>query len=525
MSTPTLLADQPPDLVRAARENYYEALGHVPKLAQRMLDNAVDAGYRHIGLFTPPQDGKSYHIAKHVGAFWVFPGTHIWIVAPTYEDGSKEFGYIYGDWARLGLLRTARSKHFDTRGGNMRVELKNESWVQVITAKDQENLRREQLDVVVYAEASKLDENLHNRYVYSRVEKRRGKTYYPTTHKGYGWVYTDVRCRSLPVKDRSWTWGPWRRDPEGGMSRERIGGEANPDYDPAYWSVQVSYVPDFGEVLHEGEYSAETISQAKARLLPQFFAEQFGGEACSYAGLVYPFDPAWHECDVFPIPDSWSHVVGYDHGAGGGADPTAVIFGSYAPDGTLYVWHEIYGHAQQSIAAYASMIRIVLRGKVPQFIMRGRDAKQVGTEMLQAGMNTMFPVETTIEARVVRLGQLFMLRKIKILRGRCPNLKRELLNYEWDDKRIAKVREYQSDHALEALGYLSLAPVSLPVGPMPNAYGEHLSLADRQRRDLLWGEYRKARTEEAEQAEYRRFMRMVDPDPLAEYAVVEDARY
>ena len=205
--------------------------------------------------------------------FLLFPEVKGWIVGPTYEDGSKEFGYIWDDLAKVGLLRTAKSKHSDVRGGNMRIELKNGSWIQVITANDQENLRREQLDFVIYAEASKLPENLHQQYVYSRVERRRGLVFYPTTHKGHGWVYEDVRVPSLPVRDRTFTWGPWEAD-----RRAMVGGDPNPDYDPEYWSCQVSYVPEFGEVLHRGEYTDEQIAKARARLPAPMFAEQFGGK-------------------------------------------------------------------------------------------------------------------------------------------------------------------------------------------------------------------------------------------------------
>jgi len=321
---------------------------HVPKLGQRLFDEAVDSGKRFCSYFAPPQDGKSFHIARHVGPYLMLPDVHGWVVASTYQDGSKEFGYIYQDLAALGILRAARRKHFDIRGGNMHIELKNGSWIQVISAENPENLRREQLDFVILAEASKLTGNLYDRYLYARVEKRRGKVFVPTTHKGYGWVYEDFRLPSLAVKEKSWAWGSWKDG-----QREKIGGEPNPDYDPDYWSCQVSYVPEFGDVFHAGEYAPEVIAKARRRLPVPMFAEQFGGEAASYAGLVYPFDPAVHECDPFEIPRDWTHVVGYDHGAGGGSDPTAITFGSYSPDGTLFWWNELFDTAVHSVTERA----------------------------------------------------------------------------------------------------------------------------------------------------------------------------
>jgi len=506
-----LLADVSPELLRTARENYYEALGHVPKPGQAALDAAVDAGKRHLGLFTPPQDGKSFHIAKHVGAYWAFPGTKMWIVAPTYEDGSKEFGYIWDDWAQLGILRTANTKHKDVRGGNMRIEIKNGTWVQVITAQDHENLRREQLDVVIYAEASKLDANLHKRYVYARVEKRRGKVFYPTTHKGYGWVYSDVRVPSLPVKDRTFSWGPWV-DGKRGM----VGGEANPDYDPDYWSCQVSYVPDFGEVLHPGEYTEEQIAKARKTLPPPMFAEQFGGEASSYAGLVYPFNPTLHECEPFQIPYHWTHVVGWDHGAGGGSDPTAIEIGSYGPDGVLYWWGEIYDQTAQSIQSRGSLLQVMLGPRKHTYLMTGRDSKQVITELRQVGLSASCPPDWSVGARIIRMSELLNLKKWKILKGRCPNLRREILQYEWDDKDPGKPKD-GNDHALEAAGYAALAPVLVPEAGVGAVEETPEQRGERFRSERIWKPWFDAKKAEEQAASARRFERLYEPGVVEEY--------
>src|SRR5512147_716927 len=373
-----LLADVAPDLKRTAIENHYADLGYVPKLDQRLLTEAVLAGKRVLGHFTPPQHGKSYSIAKLAGAFWVFPDTRMWIIAPTYEDGSKEFDYIWQDWEKLGCMYTAAVKHRNLKG-DMRIELKNKTWVQVISANEQENLRREQLDVVIYAEASKLPGNLHQQYVYPRVERRRGLTFVPTTFKGHNWVHTDIRLKSLPVKEGTFTWGPWVNG-----RREMLGGDPNPDYDPEYWSCQASYVEDFGDVLVPGEFTKEQIEKARSRLPAPMFAEAFGGEAASYAGLIYQFHPAVHEVDPFPIPRDWPIVVGWDHGAGGGSDPTAITVRSIAPDGTSYYWGEIYDEQVHTTAQRYGMLRALLGERTLAYpIMRGHDAKQIGTELAE----------------------------------------------------------------------------------------------------------------------------------------------
>ena len=366
------LCDIPAHILAESRQRWYSALGYVPKLGQRLMDEAVDAGKRMIGYFTPPQDGKSFHIAKHVGPYALFPEIHGWIVAPKYEDGAKEFGYLRQDLAKMGMLKSPVRNHFDIRGGNMHIELRNRSWVQVVTVADgTDNLRKEQLDFVIFAEASKMAVNPYPT-MYSRVEKRRGKVFYPSTHKGYGWMYQDVRVPSLPFKDKGFKYGAWE-----GNRRAMVRGEPNPLYDPDAWSCQVSYVPEFGDVMHTGEFTPEQIAKARLKLPAPMFAEQFGGEAASYAGLVYAFNRFIHKRPRFAIPHHWTHVVGYDHGAGGGSDPTAIEVGSYGPDGTLYWWGEIYDQTQSTIQARGSRLKVLLNGRVPAYIMTGRDSKQV----------------------------------------------------------------------------------------------------------------------------------------------------
>lgn len=505
------LSDYPLDFLAIGRANYYAKLEYTPKPGQAAFDSLVDQGKRFVSYFAPPQDGKSHHTAKAIGSYLLLPDTHIWIVAPVFQDGAKEFGYVYQDLAILGLLKGAVRKHFDIRGGNMHLELRNGSWIQVISADNPESLRREQLDIVVLAEASKLNENLYDRYLYARVEKRRGKVFVPTTHKGYGWVYSDFRVPSLQMKDKSWTWGPWA-----GGRREKIGGEPNPEYDADYASVQVSYVEDYGEVLHTGEYTPEVIEKARRRLPGPMFAEQFGGEAASYSGLVYPFDPTRHECNPFDIPRDWTHVVGYDHGAGGGSDPTAILIGSYSPDGTLYFWREIYDTEIRAVSARAGMLRAALSGRVPT-IMRGRDAKQVAKELSDAGFASSYPRESEISARLIRMTSLMQENRWKMFRGRCPNMKREILAYEWDEKNPGNPKD-GNDHALEAAGMASLAPVALPdasTGKVPESEDAQ-TLSDRILCDRLWGEWKKERKAEAEAKALAETDDLWNPDPLTE---------
>ena len=440
---------------RISRAKWYKLLGYEPRLGQRLMDEAADAGKRFLSLFTFPQFGKSYGVAKSVEPSLLLPDTHGWIVAPTYTDGEKEFSYIYKDFAETGVLKMATRKHYDTRGGNMAIEFPWGAWVRVISAENPDNLRREQLDWVILAEASKLPANLYERHLYARMAIRKGKVYVPTTPKGFSWCYEAFRVPSLPVKDRTFQYGPWVNN-----RRALIGGEPNPDYDPLYWSCVVSAAEEFGDVLEVNVHDRETVARARKMLPRQIFAEQFGGDFASYQGTIYPFDPVVHECDPFPIPSEWRHIVGWDHGAGGGSDPTAILVGSYDPKGCLYWWGEIYDEQVRSVKERAMLLRVMLAGKkLSAPIMRGRDAKQVGTELSEVGIQSTFPDASTVDARIIRKTSLMREGKWKILRRQCPWLKRQVLSNEWDEKNPGKPKD-GDDHAVEASGYAELAPMT-----------------------------------------------------------------
>src|SRR5512146_255630 len=358
------MAKKAPPLID--RQKWYNMVKYTPRNGARALDEAVDAGARFASLFAFPQAGKSYHAAKHVEPYILQPDNHGWLVAPTYPLGSKEFGYIYNDFANTGVLKLATRRHFDPRSGHMELEFPWGSFVRVVSADNPSSLRMEQLDWIILCEASALPSNVYERFLYSRIELRRGRVLVPTTPAGFNWVYDAFRLPSL--KTTEFTYGPWQ-----GCRRERVGGSPNPKYDRLYWSAIVSAVEDFGEVLEPGVHTDEAIERARKLLPRPAFAEQFGGDFASYAGLIYPYDPTLHECEPFTVPMEWTHIVGWDHGAD---NPTAVVFGSYGPDGTVYWWDEIYV-AGLSAREYATQVRGKLGSRAPSAIVIDASAKQM----------------------------------------------------------------------------------------------------------------------------------------------------
>jgi hypothetical protein len=476
------------------------------------MDEAVDAGKRFVSLFAFPQFGKSFGIARHVEPYLLQPDNHGWIVAPTYQDGYKEFSYIHQDFGAVefngrSVLSMATTRHFDVRGGNMVLEFPWGSWVRVVSADNPDSLRQEQLDWVILAEASKLPSNIYERNLFARIELRNGKCFVPTTPKGFNWLHQAFRIPSLETVN--FTYGPWEAN-----RRARVGGKPNPVYDPLFWSAVVSAVPDFGEILEPGVHRQESVDRAR-RLLPrQVFAEQFGGDFASYAGTIYPdFNVQDCFCAPFEIPDGWPTIVGWDHGARE-ENPTAVEIGSYSPDGTIYWWGEIY-LGRRSVGEYHTLLRATLGRKRETILAVDPSALQVRVELSKLGVASTEPKIKDVHAGIIVITAAIREGKFKIFRGHCPNLVEEFGSYEWDEKEQGKPRPRQRCHALDAIRYVMTVPVTMP--PQEQALTE----MEDPRVTRMWKSVRSQRAVEKQAKEYGAVMDSLEDDPFAEN-IVED---
>lgn len=487
-----------------SRDKWYERIGFVPHYWQAKADRLLDSGVvRFLAAFAFPQAGKSFWAAKHLEPALLRPDFHCWLVAPTYTLGSKEFGYMYQDFANAGVLKLAKAKHFDPRGGNMQIEFPWGSFVRVVSADNPDSLRMEQLDAIILCEASALPSNVYERFLYSRVELRKGRVIVPTTPAGFNWVYEAFRVPSLRTLE--FTYGEWE-----GLERKRVGGRINPKYDPLYHSMIISAVADFGEVLAPGVHTPEAVERAR-RVLPRpAFAEQFGGDFASFAGLIYQFDPAEHEEEPFVVPEDWTHVVGWDHGAD---NPTAILFGSYDYDGVLHWWDEVYV-AGASAKTYVQMLRGKLGMKAPSAIVIDPSAKQMRIELLHLGVTTTTPYDKQIEARISRVQEAMRTGKWKVMRGRCPNLVQEMQAWEWDEKDTHKPRAKQRCHALDAMGYAMLVPVPMP--QTKNALDPDEVPGETAAQSFVWKSWRRKMREDEQAEEREQRESVLDMNPFAE---------
>lgn len=440
--------------LKIKRDEYYRDIEYEPREWQRLCDDALDnQGKRFVAAFSFPRGGKSYWAARHVGPQLLKPDTHCWIAAPTYELGSKEFLYIYNDLLNLGFLNMPGvRKSRDIRGG-MHIDFPWGSFLKVVSADRPDSLRAEELDYLILAEASALPEMvfLHNLFI--RVEKRHGKVLVPTTPKGFNWVYDSFRLPSLAT----------------------IRGEVNESYDPEFYTLVISADPDLVQPdepdladIYEGSvYSPETVARAKRMLPTPIFVEQFGGGFASYAGLVFPYSPSIHRVKPFNIPDHWTHVIGYDHGAL--PSPTAILAFSYDPNGHTYWWGEVKGDTPHTTASqYLDRIRQML-GPNKSISGVGVDpsAKQVRIELQALGLTSSIAFDKSELAGIIRLTAMMNERSFHVFEGCCKNFEHDLLHFMWDEKTPKRTHFSKKFHFIAAARYGSLVTVPLPSEGLP----------------------------------------------------------
>ena len=247
-----------------------------------------------------------------------------------------------------------------------------------------------------------------------------------------------------------------------------------------------------------------------------FFKEQFGGDFSSYAGAIYPWDPRTMLVDSFPIPQDWTHVIGWDHGTRD-INPSAIMLGSYSPNGTLYWWGEVY-EGNKSVRDYWRKAHLILGSKSARFVSTDPSANQVRIELMQLGVPSTFPKEKHIDARIIRTTQMMLDGKWKILKGRCPNLEREVNSWEWDEKNPGKPRPGQACHALDATGYAVLIPAIGEIA-LQDPLAPEGETVETQR---FWKPLRKKFMDQEAENERSELEAVVDFNPFAEIVVVED---
>jgi hypothetical protein len=172
------------------------------------------------------------------------------------------------------------------------------------------------------------------------------------------------------------------------------------------------------------------------------------------AGAIYPIGESQIRVQDFPIPEHW--VRGYGMDVGGGAKPTAAVFGALDRDtGVLYITSN-YKHVGNEPSLHAAALKHRMNGwnwpgvgDAAALILTEHDAEQLVSVYRRLGLDLNLP-DKSVETGIKEVWDLMVLGRLKIFAS-CIEWWAEFRMYQRDKHgRIVK----SNDHLLDSTRYL-----------------------------------------------------------------------
>lgn len=184
-SRPTTQRPQEAKVLTISDEMLQARIGWKPHPAQqRILEESK--GKRNVSINAGVRFGKSalcaYIALKHL----LSDNQRIWIVSLSYDMSAKVFAYLMEFAGRYDkrLLKGASARP------PQRFEIPEfNSWVECKSIDNPNSLLGEELDLVIFDEASRFPADIYNRYIAARLAVRRGKLFVISTPFGKNWFY------------------------------------------------------------------------------------------------------------------------------------------------------------------------------------------------------------------------------------------------------------------------------------------------------------------------------------------------
>lgn len=167
------------------------------------------------------------------------------------------------------------------------------------------------------------------------------------------------------------------------------------------------------------------------------------------------FEGTAHLVEPFPIPEDARRYNGADFGL---VLPTCVLDAFVADDGTVYVYREYYEPNGESYEWHAEQYIATLEGEEFEAGWGDPAGKEARAAFGEAGV-LLSGADNEVKGGIDRVKNLLRLQgdgrpRLRVFKGRCPNLEREIAGYSWDPKRRDEAPLKVNDHAMDALRYL-----------------------------------------------------------------------
>ena len=230
---------------------------------------------------------------------------------------------------------------------------------------------------------------------------------------------------------------------------------------------------DWSEVPH---ISAKEQEQLLASIPPYQRDARSKGVPQLGSGAVYGFPESEIKVANFEIPKHWPRGFGMD--AGGGAKPTAAVWGALDRDSsTLYIY-DAYKRESPEPAIHSDAIKargqwIPGVGDCASLILTAHDAEQLINTYKRLGLDLELP-DKSVETGITEVWELLSASRFKVFAS-CQAWFEEYRLYRRDDKgRIVKSKDHLMDSTryLVRSGRARMKTQPLPKGPPKQAYQE-----------------------------------------------------
>ena len=286
------------------KARYFQMVGYHP-MPHQIEYHLSEARYRVVS--GGRRLGKSEMAGHDKGPNLFEPKNLGWIIGPTYDLGAKEFRVMWDDIiVKMKFGHDNRvKKNFNIKTGDMHIEMPWGARVEVRSSKYPDTLVGEGLSWVIYSEAAKHRDYIHERYVRGALADKRGTVDAISTPEGKNWFYKI-----------------WKKGIEG---------------KEGYWSRK--YPSWVNTVVFPGGIDDPEIVDLRDNTLEAWFDQEYGAEFSSVVGRILPdFQPETHVKKHVFRPD-WPNYIAFDWGF---ANPLAAMEFQVAPDDTIWVWREHY---------------------------------------------------------------------------------------------------------------------------------------------------------------------------------------
>lgn len=322
------------------------------------------------------------------------------------------------------------------------LQLENGFTFYLIPSDDEEKLRSLNAGLVHIEEASGIDEKIYTQILTRmRDQNTTDKLVLVCSNPSLGWikdVFYDNIARANP------------QHPE----HDRY----NPNITTYVWkSTQNPYLPkDF----------IENISKNK----PDWWKKRYiDGNFNQVEGAVYPrFSETIIKAQS--VNDKWERIVGLDHGL---RNATAMLIGAIDPQtGQIHIFKEYY-KPNTLVPEHARNIKQILEEEKvtagnTRYMVIDPSAKNTTDPINGKSVQSLYqeyglyfqPANNHIEAGILKVNAYIELGRLKV-HDTCPNLIREMLNYQYPDvednptdKPVKEKPIKASDHSCDALRYM-----------------------------------------------------------------------